>query len=145
MKTDLIKKSKNILKMFFIFFFIELHHNSAISDELNPKDIYTGYRCTKCHSMKVENIEPLEEELMKGKKIVDHSGVGLKHSSEWIKRWLLKQEEKDGKKHRIKFKGTEEELEILSNWLGEKKTEIPEQEIKKWYAEIIKRIMNRNH
>lgn len=108
----------------------------------DPKEIYKTYKCTKCHSMKIENIEPLEEELMKGKKIVDHSGVGLKYSSEWIKRWLLKQEEKDGKKHKIKFKGTEEELEILSEWLSEKKTEISEKELNDWYSEIIKRIIN---
>jgi len=92
--------------------------------------------------MKVENIEPLEEEIIKGKKIVDHSGVGLKYSNEWIKRWLLKQEEKDGKKHKIKFKGTEEELETLSKWLAEKKAEISEQELKDWYSEIINRIRN---
>jgi len=131
------------IKSFYLFLVFPIFYpNTVASSEPNPKEIYINYRCVKCHSMKVENIEPLEEEIIKGKKIVDHSGVGLKYSNEWIKRWLLKQEEKDGKKHKIKFKGTEEELETLSKWLAEKKAEISEQELKDWYSEIINRIRN---
>lgn len=120
-------------------FFILLIFSPDYSFASEAREIYLKYRCIKCHSIKSENIEPLKEELLKGKKIIDHSGVGLKYDAEWLKKWLLKEVEKDGEKHRVKFKGSPQELDTLTRWLVEKKERINPEEIRKWYREIIGR------
>ena len=48
----------------------------------------------------------------------DLSGVGLKHKADWIQKWLMKEEEQEGKKHLKKFQGPEADLTTLSNWLS---------------------------
>jgi mono/diheme cytochrome c family protein len=115
------------------------------------KDIFLKYKCNKCHTIKAQNIEPIlkeekgeEEEEEKGekgkKKITDLSGVGLKRNAEWIKGYLLKKEKnEEGKKHKPKWKGTNDELKTVSEWLAQQKTKIDESEIKKWLEEIMKK------
>ncbi len=115
------------------------------------KDIFLKYKCNKCHTIKAQNIEPIlkeekgeeeeEEKEEKGKKkIKDLSGVGLERSAEWIKGWMLKKEKnEEGKKHKPKWKGTDDELKIVSEWLAQQRTKIDEGEIKKWLEEIMKK------
>lgn len=133
-KKHLISSWQTLL---FLSLFIFIFSPDSFASE--AREIYLKYRCIKCHSMKSENIEPLKEELLKGKKIIDHSGVGLEYDVEWLKKWLLKEVEKDGEKHRVKFKGSPQELDTLTRWLAEKKERINPEEIKKWYREIIGR------
>jgi hypothetical protein len=115
------------------------------------KDIFLKYKCNKCHTIKAQNIEPIlkeekgeeeeEEKEEKGKKkITDFSGIGLKRNAEWIKGFLLKKEKnEEGKKHKPKWKGTNDELKTVSEWLAQQKTKIDESEIKKWLEEIMKK------
>ncbi|MCS7313403.1 MAG: hypothetical protein NZ742_10925, partial [Acidobacteria bacterium] len=78
--------------------------------------------CTMCHSIKAEGIEakqaPGGAEGEGSVKIVDLSDVGSKvESVQWIQDWLLRKVDKDGKKHRVPFKGTEADLKTLAQWL----------------------------
>lgn len=41
-----------------------------------------------------------------------------KHDAGWIARWLKKQEELDGKKHKKTFSGTDTELNAVASWLA---------------------------
>jgi cytochrome c2 len=95
---------------------------TAAGEEKAPsgKDLFTKYKCTMCHSIKAEGIEakPAGGGAEGTAKIVDLSDVGSKvESAQWIQDYLLKKVEKDGKKHRVLFKGTEEELKTLAEWL----------------------------
>lgn len=102
------------------------------------KELFTRENCTKCHSIKSEGIEPQKESLLKGRKIIDHSGVGLRRDSEWIQKWLKKEiENEKGRKHKVKWKGSDEELKILAEFLSHLKKEIPEEELKKWYQDLL--------
>src|SRR5690349_9450927 len=76
------------------------------------KKVFVDNKCAQCHSIKSENIAAEEKES------VDLSGVGTRHPAAWLKGYLLKTEEKDGKKHKKKFRGTDAELDALVAWLG---------------------------
>ncbi|GBC83855.1 hypothetical protein HRbin11_00273 [bacterium HR11] len=84
------------------------------------KELFTKYKCTMCHSIKAEGIEAKRaaEGGEAEAKVTDLSDVGSKvESAQWIQDWLLKKVEKDGKKHKVLFKGTEAELKTLAEWL----------------------------
>jgi mono/diheme cytochrome c family protein len=102
------------------------------------KNIFMRENCTKCHSIKAEGVEPQKESLLKGKKIIDHSGVGIRRDSEWIQKWLKKEiENEKGRKHKVKWKGNNEDLKILAEFLSNLRREIPEDELKKWYQDLL--------
>jgi mono/diheme cytochrome c family protein len=96
--------------------------------------IYTTFKCTQCHSIdslkiaKVKSEEKEEETLAEGEKKVDPpdlSGTGNNHDAVFMAKWLMKEEKIEGKKHKKKFKGNEEELKILSEWLVTLKFNVP--------------------
>jgi len=95
---------------------------AATAQEKAPsgKELFTKYKCTMCHSVKAEGIEAKKApgEAEGSVQIVDLSDVGSKvESAQWIQDYLLKKAEKDGKKHKVLFKGTAEELKTLAEWL----------------------------
>jgi mono/diheme cytochrome c family protein len=76
-------------------------------DKPDAKKIFEESKCIKCHSA---------PGVKGGKK--DLAGVGKKHKAEDIKAFLLKEKKLDGKKHKMKFKGSDAELEALVKWLA---------------------------
>lgn len=105
------------------------------------KDIFIENKCNKCHSIKSQGIEPTEESLKKKKKIRDLSGAGIERKSDWIKKFLKKEvANEEGEKHKEKWKGSEEDLDIISKWLEEQKTKISDEEIKSWIEELQKKV-----
>ncbi|MCW8810441.1 MAG: hypothetical protein OQJ93_01015 [Ignavibacteriaceae bacterium] len=56
------------------------------------------------------------------KKII-RSNVGSELNADLIKSYLLKELKINEKEHKLKFKGTDEELNALVNWLGTLKIE----------------------
>ncbi len=82
------------------------------------KDIFLKSKCSKCHTITSQGIEREGTAPTSGKLPPDLSGVGLKHNAEWMEKWLLKEQEMNGKKHLKKFSGSDEELESLTNWLA---------------------------
>ena len=80
------------------------------------KDLFLKYKCNRCHSIQAEGIEATSERMKK--KTPDLSNVGNRvESAEWIVKWIKREIERDGKKHRGKFKGTDEELNTIAQWL----------------------------
>lgn len=84
------------------------------------KTIFTANKCQACHSVTAAGIEagPVEEGEEPGS---DLSSVGIDRAAEWITAYLEKKEAINGKKHMKKFKGTPDDLKVLSAWLAEQK------------------------
>ncbi len=106
---------KNIISYFlFIFVIVGLYGFAfVIGQDSEPvgKKVFLESKCTVCHSVDSENISS-------GKKnAVDLSKVGDNLSSEFLQNYLIKNETINGKKHKISFKGSKEELQSISNWL----------------------------
>jgi len=81
------------------------------------KSIFTQYKCMKCHTIESQSIAR-DGNPPEGKQPPDLSGVGNKHTSDWMQKWLLKEEEQNGKKHIKKFTGSDDELKTLTSWLA---------------------------
>lgn len=91
------------------------------------KPVFEQYKCGSCHSIEKQGIKKAEAapaEAGAGKvKAPDLSGVGLVRTTDWMKAFMLKTEKLDGKLHIKKFRGTEEELAVLTGWLASLKDE----------------------
>lgn len=96
--------------------------------------IYIKNKCQSCHSVLSNGIgspkkATAEEDDGWGddddndKGSPDLSGAGLLRDSEWMHLWLRKKVANEkGKKHMKRFKGTDEERQILVDWLLTLKT-----------------------
>ncbi|MDP4198625.1 MAG: cytochrome c [Bacteroidota bacterium] len=82
------------------------------------KAIFEQYKCSKCHTISSQGIEREGTPPAGGKLPPDLSGVGLRHDAAWMTKWLLKEEEQNGKKHMKKFTGPDDELKTLTTWLA---------------------------
>lgn len=99
--------------------------------ETNAKDFFVS-KCTKCHSVKSDQVEKKVSKTGKKARGPDLSGVGLKYEEAWYPKWLRKEVEKDslyqqGKKvkHKKNFKKeSEETLQALAKWLSGHKTKV---------------------
>ena len=47
--------------------------------------------------------------------------MGLDKKADWIAKFITKKETLDGEKHKKLYKGTDEDLKMLSTWLGSQK------------------------
>ena len=92
------------------------------SNELDGQQIFTDSKCTKCHSVESLEITSTKDES------VDLSNAGANNDAEFLKKYLVKEESINDKKHKIKFKGSDEELDALVNWMLTLKTEEVETE-----------------
>lgn len=86
------------------------------------KSIFKDNKCSNCHTIKSQGVEKTGTSENTESKPPDLSGVGLKHDAAWITKWLQKEESQNGKKHLKKFKGPDDDLQILSKWLATLKT-----------------------
>lgn len=109
---------------------------SAAEEKASPgKALFVSSKCAACHTIATEGVEKSKaadaeaaaeakpEEGASKKGPPDLSGVGLRHDAAWLGKYLLKLEAKDGKKHLKKFRGTDEELGVLTAWLAGLKKE----------------------
>jgi len=89
--------------------------------------IFTEHECQGCHSVQIAKIDldigDLEPDEI-DEDAPDLSGVGLKHEIDWLKLYLKKKNKQNDEKHEKKFRGTDEEFEVLTNWLVSMKTEV---------------------
>lgn len=101
-------------------------HRSGAAD---GKEIFIANKCQSCHSIKSMALEkkadPAEadEKSESTRKPPDLSSVGKKRTADWITKFMLKQIDNDGEKHRKRFKGTEADLKVLAAWLETLKAE----------------------
>lgn len=96
------------------------------------KAAFTAAKCNDCHSIKAEGVamkeaeESLEAEEEDDEDAPDLSAVGKKHDADWITKYLKKKIKNDeGKKHKKRFKGSDEKLAELTTYLASLKTEAP--------------------
>jgi cytochrome c551/c552 len=81
------------------------------------KALFEQYKCNKCHAIESQGIAR-DGKPPEGKQPPDLSDVGSKHKADWIQKWLMKEEEQNGKKHIKKFSGSEDELKTVATWLA---------------------------
>jgi len=84
--------------------------------ETDGKEIFLAQKCNLCHAVSSAGIEATTtNEKLKGP---DLSTVDLGDGA-WLAAYLKQEENHDGKKHKKKFSGSDEELEALIAWLKE--------------------------
>jgi len=81
------------------------------------KEIFTAQKCNTCHSIDSQSIARTStSDKMKGP---DLSDIGKGHDAAWLTKWMKKEvAAEDGKKHMPTFKGTDDELKTLTEWLS---------------------------
>jgi cytochrome c551/c552 len=84
---------------------------SMENNNTDGKKIFTDKKCNSCHTVEVAGIES------KKKDASDLSAVGSEMDAEFMAKYLVQKEKLNDKVHKPAFKGTDEELETLSEWL----------------------------
>ena len=81
---------------------------------------FVQLKCHLCHEVSSVGIERTSKsEKMKGR---DLAGIGDDFDPDFARRWIQQEELIDGEKHKKPFKGTDEELEAILDWLGSLET-----------------------
>lgn len=80
------------------------------------KKAFVDLKCTSCHSVTSQGIQGKAAD--PADKIVDLSKVGAERTADWVGKYLKKEVDIKGKKHKKAFKGTPAELTEISNWLA---------------------------
>jgi len=86
-------------------------------ENLDGKQIFIDSKCNNCHNVTSMEITSKKDDA------VDLSNAGSVGDAQLIKSYLLKEAKLNDKDHKIKFKGSEAELNVLVNWLLSLKTE----------------------
>jgi cytochrome c553 len=113
----------------FAFLLILTGSSKAQEEATDGKGIFVANKCTACHAVKAAEIEMKKaesegEESEEGEsedQAPDLSSVGNDHTAEWLMAYLTKKEAINGKKHMKKFKGNEDDLKVLAEWLATQK------------------------
>ncbi|MFN7973041.1 MAG: cytochrome c [Acidobacteriota bacterium] len=98
----------------------------AAPAQADGKEVFTKYKCAACHSIKSQNITKANdasaapEEGDAGAKVEppDLSDVGSKRDAAWIKDYILKKNDNEGRKHKKRWTGTDDELQAVATWLA---------------------------
>ncbi|MBI1806976.1 MAG: c-type cytochrome [Ignavibacteria bacterium] len=106
---------KTVLWMFIIFISFVID-GLAQDKKLDGKPIFIAKKCGTCHSIAAVGIIKKTTSTAKSGP-PDLSMVGTRHDSTFIVKWLQKAETINGKKHLLKFAGSNEELGVLAQWL----------------------------
>lgn len=87
---------------------------------LDGKEVFLAQKCNMCHGVSTAGIEATtKSEKMKGPDLV---GVVQAHEPSWIADLLHKKiDSANGKKHAKEFKGSDEELTAIIDWLAAQK------------------------
>ena len=85
--------------------------------KIDGKQVFIDNKCTTCHSVNSMEITSKKENA------VDLSNVGSEVKAESLKSYLLKEARINEKEHKLKFKGNDEELNALVDWLATLKIE----------------------
>jgi len=104
--------------LMFVFFVVFLFGAAYSLNTGNPdgKDIFIEKKCTMCHSVETAGIE------CKKKDAVDLSKTGDTYDAGFISKYLTREEKIADKQHKVILKSSDEELKVLSDWLGSLKS-----------------------
>ncbi|HSR69567.1 MAG TPA: c-type cytochrome [Acidobacteriota bacterium] len=113
--------NKTILAaLVFVVFTCSLLLVAAVS-EIDGRKVFDEAKCGTCHSVtSAEIMAKMKAGPMAGG---DLAGIAEKRESKWIAGYLRQEEKIDGKAHAKPFKGSDEELQALVDWLLEQKSE----------------------
>ena len=79
------------------------------------KEVFLSLKCHLCHSVDVAEIEAkAKSEKVRGP---DLSTVGSERDGGWVTAYMKRQETIEGKEHKKEFKGSDEELQAIVDWL----------------------------
>ncbi len=110
---------KSLIQYFiFVFLVIGLYgfafaNYSNTGEEPAGKKAFVDAKCNNCHGISSEGIEAKN----KNNKNPDLSGIGSTHKADFIKKYLLKTEKLNDKKHPSNWKGEDKALEDIAKWL----------------------------
>lgn len=111
-----MKKVKSIIAIVVVSF---LFTSIITAEGPSGKDIFVNSKCNTCHAIKSQDITSKQAD-----KYPDLSNFGNEGiTAQDLVKYLNKEFDINGKKHPVKFKGTEEELKTLVDWLLTLKTE----------------------
>lgn len=104
----------------------------TVARSASGKDLFLEKKCDKCHSIVSEKIEKqVNKKTGKKKKGPDLSGAGLERDADWLTKFIKKEIEKESVydkakkvKHKKKFKGKDEELKSLAQYMAGLKTKV---------------------
>lgn len=92
---------------------------TASAEEHPGKELFLEAKCNMCHAVESAGIEAVRD----GSKAPDMSNAGADiESAEWAKKFVLRETDKDGKKHQRPWKGPEKDLDQIVAWLLTLKT-----------------------
>lgn len=81
--------------------------------------ILEAQKCDLCHAVSTVGIEAkTKSEAMKGPDLVD-----IEREPAWLVQYLKKETELDGQAHKKEYKGTDEDLNALIDWMLDQKSE----------------------
>jgi len=83
------------------------------------KDLFVSSKCNMCHAVSSAGIEAkMKNPKMQGR---DLTGITATRDAAWITKYIKKEEKIEGKAHKATFKGTDEDIQALIDWLGTQK------------------------
>ena len=77
--------------------------------------VFVAAKCHTCHAVASASIAARAKEEARGPDL----GGYVTDDATALARYLRREEERDGDKHKARFRGTDEELGLLLAWLGE--------------------------
>ncbi len=86
---------------------------TPVSSDPDGKKLFTEKKCNSCHAIESQQITTTSK-----KKNPDLSDTGSKFKADFLEKYLKKEEAIKDKKHPANFKGTDDELKKLSEWLA---------------------------
>lgn len=107
---------KNVIAyILFLFTILALYGAAfaAAGEEPAGKKIFVDSKCNTCHAVQVAKIETKSK-----KPAPDLSAVGSTHKADFLKKYLTKAEKINDKAHPAAFKGSDDDLKKVADWLG---------------------------
>ncbi len=91
----------------------------ANADAQDGKAVFLEKKCNVCHAIESQEVEKTSK--VKGSDLSDAGNTV--ESAEWLKGFLLKENESEAGKHKKTWKGTDEEMDAVIGWvMGLKKS-----------------------
>ena len=85
--------------------------------DLDGKQIFIDSKCNNCHTVTSNEITSKKDDA------IDLSNAGSAGDAQLIKSYLLKEAKINDKDHKVKFIGSDAELNTLLEWIASLKTE----------------------
>lgn len=94
----------------------------ALTAEENAgQQVFLDNKCHMCHS--VESLEIERTSTSEKMQAADLSNVGAEHDAAWLAKYIKKEVQLDEEDHKKTWKGSDEELKAVADWLATLKTD----------------------